>query len=87
MDPLPSTPKRLIFLSCQEHPVPAGLHTGPEKQPAGAEVAGGSAVGEGAARRGLRRGVSCWLPAFPAPALAQLNLPCVADSSPQARLL
>lgn len=65
MDPLPSTPKCLIFLSCQKHPVPAGLHTGPEKQPHGAKVAGGSTVGEGAARRGLRRGVSCWLPAFP----------------------
>lgn len=54
---LPSAPKSLIFLSYQR-----SIHG----QPDGAEEAGRSTVGEGAAGRGRRRErVSCWLPAFP----------------------
>ena len=82
---LPSAPKGLISLICQQRMV---CTQGLRNRASIRQRRLGSPEGKGAARRGLRReGVSCWLPASPAPFLAQLNLPRVADSSPQARLL
>lgn len=81
--PLPSTPKGLIFLS-------GWKHTGAEKQPEAGrggqrEHGGGRGSRKGAKKR--RSELLASRSRLPAPAPAQLNVPCVADSSPQARLL